>query len=370
MRKIFIVAGELSGDNIGQWYLKRQMSGDVFFEGIGGDGLQASGVKLYKRFEELNITGFIEVIKKLSFILRLLNEITIYIIDNDFTEIVLIDFPGFNLRLAGMLKKRLSTIKITYVSPPQMWCWGAWRIKKLKRVCDSVVVMYPFEAAWYAERGLKVTWFGSPVYDRMVPFMQQDIRPEKKIALLIGSRLHELERLFQLAAQVIRQLAARFPDFTFVIPVASSISSDFFYNQLDLAGLVPLKHRIKVIIDEAEKMKELASCCLALTKPGTITLEMGLLGVPMIIFFKTSRFNYFLARILVTVDFVGLPNLLLRENVCKEFLQKNCDATLLVNAATTIINQFETNDLAYYKSRNKLKELRLLLKSPKSDEKF
>lgn len=365
MKKLFILAGELSGDNIGQWYVQRYVSENDFCEGIGGDGLQAAGVNLYKRFEELNITGFLEVIKKLPFILRCLNEVATYIINNGFTEVILIDFPGYNLRLAGMLKKRLPTIQITYVSPPQLWCWGGWRIKKLKRVCDNVVVMYPFEVEWYAVRGLKVSWLGSPVYDRMAQFIKEDIFPEKKIALLIGSRPHELERLFPLAAEVIKKLSVKFPDFIFVIPMASSISSDFFQIQLDLAGLAALKNRIKIVTDEVEKMQELATCCLALTKPGTITLELGLLGVPMIIFFKTSRLNYFLARKLVTVDAVGLPNLLLKEKVCNEFLQANCTSTQLFDEAIRIINLFEQKDPAYCTLQNKLKRLRLLLKSPK-----
>src|SRR5579862_4614825 len=196
--KIFIVTGELSGDRVAAWYVAKQYTNfsptkipvyPVYIEAVGGDFLAAQGVTIFKRFESLNVVGIIEIIKHLPRLLKFLNILTHHIIQNDFQEVILVDFPGFNIRLAKYLKKLNKNIKITYLSPPQVWCWGQWRLKTLRRVCDDLVVMYPFEVAWYKQHAMQVRWIGSPVYDSLQKYFvtHEKTEEEKKnmIALMV-----------------------------------------------------------------------------------------------------------------------------------------------------------------------------------------
>ena len=363
MKKIFIVAGELSGDSIGKWYKEKYIHKDTYCEGVGGDFLEQSGVVLYKRFELLNITGVVEVIKKLPFIFAFLRELVLYIGQHEFSEVVLIDFPGFNVRLAQRLKKHCPLIKITYVSPPQLWCWGQWRLKKLQQVCDDIVVMYPFEQAWYYHRGVSVRWLGSPVYDRLSPYFDLTVTPQKKIALLPASRPQELVNLFPFCAQFIKQLVARIEGVTFVLPLAESLTVAMVEQQLIRTGLQNYRDKIQIVQHADEKMKALATCCVALTKPGTITLELALLGIPTIMFFKTSKLNYFLAKCVVHVNFMALPNLLASKPLYKEFVQEECTVDAMVDEAIKIIESLGQRYGYYQESRKNLLTMRSLLKT-------
>lgn len=373
MKKIFIVTGELSGDSTAAWYVKRLQSMhqgsagcDLQIHAIGGDNLQALGVTIFKRFEELNVVGIFEIFKHLPKILRILNELIEYIKTNGFDEVILVDFPGFNLRLAKKLKllklKSLnSKIKVTYLAPPQLWCWGAWRVNKLKKYCDNIIVLYPFEVEWYKQRGVVTQWLGNPVYDSLQQYFPLTENKEKLIALLPGSRRAELERFLPIFTNLVKNFTLRHPDVKFVIPLASSLPDDFIKQQLEKSGLNVYSNKLIFTRMEEDKFKRLSECCLAVTKPGTVTLELALLKIPAVMMFKISWLTYIFARPLVKVKYMSLPNLLLDFPLYKELVQSDCKVDLSLREMESLYLGFirKTND--YVMKMKKLDELRRLL---------
>jgi len=341
MKKIFFVAGELSGDIAGGWYVRKVLQNQGHeLEGIGGDHLAHAGVKIYERFENLNVVGVVEIVQHIPRLLTLMRKLVAHIINNDFNHVVLIDFPGFNLLLAKRLKRAKPNIKITYFCPPQLWCWGQWRLKTIKVFCDNVVVLYPFEVDWYKKRGVNAEWFGCPVYDRLQPYIAQ-LTPKKPcVALIPGSRHSEVATLFPIALQVAQRLEKLYPELTFVIPAASSVSHDLIVSQVKQFASVGLQAKINIVVDEEEKYHQLAQCCLALTKPGTITLELALLQVPTIMYFKTSWLTYLLAKPIVQVEHMALPNLLLSEPLYKEFVQGDCTIEKITDQAQQLYQSY------------------------------
>jgi lipid-A-disaccharide synthase len=363
MKKTFIVTGELSGDCTAAWYVKRLQAteSDLQIQAVGGDNLRALGVEIFKRFEELNVVGVFEIFRHLPKILRILNELVTHIKMGGFDEVVLVDFPGFNLRLAKKLKSLDPKIKVTYLAPPQLWCWGAWRVNKLKKYCDNLIVLYPFEVEWYKQRGVTAQWLGNPVYDSLQQYFHLAEHKERLIAILPGSRKSEIERFFPLFTAIVKKFTLHHPDVKFVLPLASSLSTDFIHQQLEKSGLKKFSHKLIFTKTENEKFEQLSKCCLAVTKPGTVTLELALLKIPAVMMFKISWLTYVFARPLVKVKYMSLPNLLLDFPLYKELVQSDCKVDLISREIENLYLGFvrKTND--YVMKMKKIDELRRLL---------
>lgn len=361
-KRIFIVTGELSGDKAAAWFVKKikeQYDEPIYFEAVGGNSLCECGVNIYKRFESLNVTGIVEIIWHLPRIFRLMHQIAAHIKNNNFDEVVLVDFPGFNLKLAQKLNSICPELKITYFCPPQLWCWGAWRIKKLKKYCNKVVVLYPFEVEWYTQRGLNVEWIGNPVFDNMKKYFALTEQKENLIALIPGSRISEIKRFIPLIGQVVKLFGLYHPDAKFILPVAESISEEFIRSELRKA--CSNHNKIKILRSEQEKFEQLSKCCLAITKPGTITLELALLKIPAVVFFKISWLTYIIGRPLVKAKFMSLPNILAGKEIYKEYIQGDCKAKNIFDYARRIYQGFTTPNIERKNILSDLNNIRTLL---------
>lgn len=331
MKKIFIMTGELSGDRLAAWYVHRLRATDpsVQIHAVGGDFLEQEGVTIVERFETLNVVGLTEIVAHLPHILRSLQRIANYIMEQQFDEVILVDFPGFNLRLARLLTRlRVKSAGtkpiITYLSPPQLWVWGAWRVRSLKQYCNNVIVMYPFEVSWYARCGVTATWIGNPVYDHVASYRTPIKKFEPRIALIPGSRRSEIERLLPLFLSAAAVVHMRYPAVRFVLPVARSITVEQLEKLVKRHRLQSIWQQVDLVREEDEKYKALARCAMAISKPGTVTLELALLRVPAVVVFKISWFTYLLARPLVKVKHMALPNLLLKKSIFPEIIQYGC----------------------------------------------
>ncbi len=366
-KKIFILAGEASGDALAGWYVDSLYAKNnrIEIQGIGGKALEKKGVSLYKRLDELNVTGVVEIIRHIPRLLSIMNQLIDYLINAKFDELVVIDFPGFNLALIKRLKKRTPQILITYLSPPQLWCWGGWRIHKLKRYTDRIIVLYPFEKKWYGERGVVVEWLATPVYEQLKPYIKKSYDKKNMIAVVPGSRASEVERFMPLFARVIKDLAHSYSELQFVIPCATTFSLKEMKQLACQAGLEQMLHRICFVQDDEKKYQLLAQCCCALTKPGTVSLELALLNVPGVIAFKISWLTYFIARPFVRVSFMGLPNLFLGKEIYKEFIQNECDNIRLAQAMEKLYASFRANTVFYQKISAQLKEVVSLFQEAK-----
>ncbi len=363
MKKIFVVAGELSGDRTAAWYINKikPEHGTIHFEGVGGDFLASTGAVLFERFEQLNVTGLFEIITQLPRLLRIMNNIVNRVIEQQFDEVILVDFPGFNLRLAAKLKQRLPNIKITYVAPPQLWCWGAWRVKKIRMFFNDVVVLYPFEVAWYKQHGVTAQWIGCPTYDAVEQYINLAATKKPVVALMPGSRLSEIERLLPLITDVAKQLHHKYPHLSFVMPLAQSLPTNLVENSIQKNGLLPADFPLALVRAEDEKYKVLGECCLAITKPGTVTLELALLGVPALVFFKISSSTYWLARCLAHVAYMALPNLLLGKTVYPEFIQQRCTPYEIMREADNLLASYFGDNVLYNERVASLDPLRKML---------
>lgn len=365
MKKVFIIAGELSGDRTAAWYLqkRKQQSSALYWEGVGGDFMQREGVKLVERLEALNLVGGVEIVKHLPRILKFMRWLVAYIVHEKFDEIVLVDFPGFNMRLAALLKKKMPGITVTYVAPPQLWCWGAWRVKKLKKLGANLVVLYPFEVSWYKQRGIDACWLGCPVYDALESFLRQDVPKQPLVALMPGSREGEIVRLLPLLIDVATVLHQKYPQIRFIIPVAASLAPTFMAQQLGGLASKIQKLPVTFIVDDNKKYEVLSSCCLAITKPGTVTLELALLKIPAVVFFKISWITYAIARCVAQVTEMALPNLLLNKIVYPECIQRRCTVEQIVKHADVIINSYLGDRSVYQSIEASLEPLRTMLRS-------
>lgn len=365
MKKIFIVAGELSGDKTAAWYVNRLKQSDVYYEAVGGDYLQQAGAHIFERFEKLNVVGIVEIVRHVRRLLAFLKKIVDHVVEQQFDEVVLVDFPGFNLRLAKKLKKRCPDIKITYLSPPQLWCWGAWRIKTIRRYCDQVVVLYPFEVAWYEARSVKAVWLGCPIYDRVQPYFESMQAKKPHVALIAGSRSSELATLFPIVADVAARLAQQFPEMKFVIPQAESLAMSDICAAIDRSALKNYKTRVTVV-PGSESLAALSSCSLAISKPGTITLELALLNIPTVVLFKISWLSYLLGRMVVKVKNMALPNLLSADMICKEFIQQDCQPAVIAQYAAHLYKKSVRANYAHPQHDQVFGALRQQLARPQS----
>ena len=351
MSKVFVVAGETSGDLVGSWFVRNKMSNmlpDVtHIEGVGGEALAAAGVKLYRSYSDLNLVGLFEIIKKLPEIFRIMRELTEHIIAENFTHVILVDFPGFNLRLAKRLKQCNPAIKIIYLSPPQLWCWGLWKLKALQGVSDELVVLFPFEVMWYKQHGITVQYLGNPVFDRLLPAMHQPHEQLFRLGVFPGSRQQEVELFVPVLSEVIAQLVKQFPTLEIMVFEAPHI------NKQLLAPLLAVAPGQVKLVAPANRVAMMQSCVVALTKAGTVTLELGLLRVPTVIFYKAHWLTYWLAKKLVSIDRMGLPNIIAKQDLMPEFIQQDCTPINLVAAVNAVLALWQKNGVAYLQEREK-----------------
>lgn len=355
-KKVFLLAGEASGDVLGVWYLAQQRRRDaaglsrmagVEYHGIGGPQMAAAGVSLVRSFDELQVVGVAEIIRHLPRLLRLQREVVQHILTEGYDEVVLIDFPGFNLRVLRDLKKKMPTLPITLLSPPQMWVWGAWRVKKVA-LADTVIVLYPFEVEWYKKRGVNAEWWGSPVVQRLEKVIGAvPEKKEKMIAVLPGSRPQELKQLMRYYAPALRSLSHTDSSLKIVFLLAPSLNREMIKAALKPYMVGSWGCEVRFVVDEQEKYRVMAHSMCALTKPGTNTLELALLGVPAVVVYKTSWLTYWLARMVVQVPSMTLPNLLTGKKMYTELLQSDCTPEAIAAKLHALVREYEENKQVY-----------------------
>ena len=313
--KYYIIAGEASGDLHGSNLIKElhKLDSNASIRCWGGDKMEAAGATLVKHYRDLAFMGFIEVVKNLPTIFRNLadckKDISVYKPD----ALILVDYPGFNLRIAEWARKE--GLKIIYYISPQVWAWKENRVKKIKRDVDKMLVILPFEKEFYKKWDFEVEYVGHPLVEVINDFRnkEQEIRNKelesKIIALLPGSRRQEI--LIKLP--VMLQVAAHFPHYKFVVAKAPGLPSEF-YDEL----LKPYNNVSSV----ADKTYELLNNAVAaLVTSGTATLETALFAVPEVICYKGSSISYQIAKRLINIKFIGLVNLIMDKEVVKELIQ-------------------------------------------------
>ena len=317
--RYYIIAGEASGDlhasNLIREILNLEPASE--FRAWGGDLMRAEGAELVRHYRDLAFMGFTEVIKNLRTIFRNIDFCKKDILKYKPDVLILVDYPGFNLRISEFAKKQ--GIRVFYYISPQVWAWKESRVKKIKRDVERMFVILPFEKDFYKKFGMETDFVGHPLLDaieqkrNMFPnraeFLSRHTLPDKPlIALLPGSRKQEIETILPIMLSVIKD----FPNYQFVIARAPSLPTDFYKNIIGSTG---------VPIIEGNTYELLSISEAALVTSGTATLETALLGVPEVVCYKGGRISYLIARSLVKVEYISLVNLIMEKEVVKELIQ-------------------------------------------------
>lgn len=335
-RRVMIIAGEASGDLHGSGVVRELKRLDPSLEilGVGGDRMRQEGMELIYHIRELSFMGFLEVVKHLPVIRSVERTLTTLLDLRRPDVLVLIDYPGFNIRFARIAKKR--GIKVVYYISPQVWAWHRSRVKKMKTVVDKMLVIFPFEEEFYRREGIDVEFVGHPLLevletglDRTGFFKRFGIPPEKKIlALIPGSRTQEIHNNFPVMLGVARRLRQEF-DLEVAISVAPTLDQHFFKGMFDVSGFHLIKHAAYELMENAH---------FALVTSGTATLETACFRTPMFVVYKTSWFTYLLGRLLVSVKNIGLVNIVAGKQVVPEFIQHRANVETMTRAARALLN--------------------------------
>ncbi|WP_262494853.1 lipid-A-disaccharide synthase [Brumimicrobium mesophilum] len=327
VRKLYIITGEASGDLHASNLMKAILQKDetIDFRYWGGDNMSAVVGKPVKHISELAFMGFIEVVMNLRTILSNINFCKKDILEYKPDALVLVDYPGFNLRIAKWAKEQ--GIPVIYYISPQIWAWKQNRVHTIKKVVDKMLVILPFEKDFYGKFGMDVTFVGNPLLDAVEQFRAKsdkvdlyakhglDKRPV--IALLPGSRKQEINTKLPI---MLESLSA-FNNYQFVIAGAPALPASFYEPFLKNSKNVHLIH--------GETYDLLSIATAALVTSGTATLETALFEVPEVVCYKGSSISYQIAKRLIKVDYISLVNLILQKEAVKELIQNECNSKLI-----------------------------------------
>ena len=348
-KSILLIAGEASGDTLAAELVcslkkKAEQNGEtISFNGAGGPRMAAAGVKLEFDLAAHAVVGIIEVLKNYGKFKGFFDQLLKLALDTRPDAIILIDYPGFNLRYAKKLRSLIAkqadplwNPKIVYYVSPQIWAWHESRVHGIARDIDLMLSIFPFEKKWYAERvpQFRVEFVGHPLVDRFstVKEKQADPLQRNEVLLLPGSRQRELRKHLPVLIEAARGLC----DGSGLVPrlvVPDQRMADLAAGILEESIPLPsLQVQIGGLADALGKART------AIAASGTVTMECGWFGVPTVVMYKTSWSTYWLARWLIKVKFLAMPNLLAGERVFPEFVQHEATAANLIAAATPFLS--------------------------------
>lgn len=336
---LLIVAGEVSGDMHAALLLqalRRHIPGVSAF-GVGGDRLRAAGMDILYDVRDTGVMGFTDVVRRLGFFRRMFRDLTDRARDRRPDAVLLVDYPGFNLRFAA--EARALGLKVIYYICPQVWAWNRRRIPRMAAVVDRLLAIFPFEPAVFAGTGLKVDFVGHPLVDEIRESLDEPLQPlpwegEPKIALLPGSRDQEIARLLPALCEAACLIEAQRPTASFMI---ATPSADKGSSVRALLARLPRRPARLTVIDGGMR-QVLRQARAALVKSGTGTLEAALIGCPAAIVYKTSPLTYWLGRMVVSVDHIGIANVIADRRICPELLQHEATPSAMAAALLPLID--------------------------------
>ena len=364
-KRIMIVAGEASGDLHGSNLVKEALRKNpgLSFIGMGGPKMREAGVKTLADSSEMGVVGLIEVISHFPVIYRAFSTLKRIIRADPPDLLILIDYPDFNLHLAKVAKK--AGVRVLYYISPQIWAWRVGRVKKIAKLVDRMAVVFPFEVPFYEKGGVPVTFVGHPLVDIVHPTMTRaeaqssfGLDPARRtVGLFPGSRKGEIRNLSATILEAATLLKKHFPDLQFILPLASSLTSE------DIAPLLKSSSLDIRVIEE--KVYDVMQVCDAIiTVSGTVTLEAALMGVPMVIIYRVSPLTYAVGKRLIKVDHIGICNIVAGERVVRELLQDDAEPAWIAAEIARILTD---NDYAQ-EMRAKLAGIRAKLGSSGASE--
>ena len=359
-KKIFISCGEMSGDLHASYIVEemRKKDENIEFFGVVGDKSIKAGVKAVNHIKNNDVMGFVEALKKYRYFTKKAHEYLQFIRENEVETVIFVDFGGFNLKFFELLKKKilkkeLQNLRMIYYIPPKVWAWGKGRIKKLRKL-DDVIVIFPFEKRYYDEslkkdesKGLKVEYFGNPFVDKY----DFSDKLGEKILLLPGSRRQEIEKFLPVIIELVRNEKVK--NEKFLMKLASEEHKKYIREFEEKYKIDVLKiPNLEITFDEIKNIRK--DCKYAIATSGTVTFEISLMGLPVIVVYKTSAINAFIARHIVKIKYITLTNLNANKEIFKELLQEDFSVEKLLEEMEIMEKNKKNTVLELKKEREKL----------------
>ena len=324
--KYFIIAGEASGDLHGSRLIAelKHRDSDAQFCFLGGDKMsEAANCTPVVHYRDMAFMGFVNVLLNINKIYHLRKVAQRELLRFQPDKVILIDYPGFNLRFAKFVKQNMPSVELIYYIAPKLWAWKEYRIKSIKRYVDRMFTIFPFETEWFGSRGYKVEYVGNPSVDSVAAFMQEEFdetrfRADNEldgrpiVALLPGSRRQEIRSCLPIMAQ----LASLYPDYQFVVAAAPSVESEFYKSVVG-------DNAVKILYGATYSLLRVARA--AVVNSGTATLETALFRVPQVVVYKVfgGRLAMLLKPLLIKTPWVSLVNIIAQREVVTELLAHN-----------------------------------------------
>ncbi len=291
---------------------------------VGGDGIR-------DWIAEAAVVGVWEVVKKYGYFKEQFDIVAEEIATRQPEAVVLIDYPGFNLRMAKEIRKRGIKTKIIYYISPQVWAWNRRRIPKMAKILDLMICIFPFEKALYEESGLRTEFAGHPMVDRLSPLRDSVERDLSLVALLPGSREREVSKIFPILLAAASRMREARPDLKFAAAAASDSGAELMRSMM-----MPSDEFCEVRVGNAYEL--MAEACCGAVASGTATLEAAFLGLPYCLVYKVSPATYLAARALMKVDYLGMANILGQREVVREFLQSEATPGAIADELLRLTN--------------------------------
>ena len=365
MKKIFILTGEPSGDKLASKVISKikNSRADIEYLSVGGEHLKALGIKSLYDLKEITYLGFTRVILNIFKIKRKINDTVKEILKFKPDILFSVDSPDFTLRVAKEVKKIDPSIKTIHFVAPQVWVWREQRVKQLKSFLDHILLLFPFEKKYFDKEGIQSTFTGHPLLEEQEKSkvdISQIIKDNKKIfSIYPGSRLSEINVLTPILFEFVKKMNEKYKDLFFVFHSTS--------EHVQLIQNLLLKQGFKncgAIGDEKIKSHILKSSIFAVSKSGTISLEICNAKVPSIIIYKMGMINFFIVKMLVKVKFANIINIAAKEEIIPELLQSKCNPANIYNTVDKLLSNKSTLEKQVIKTQEIIRNF----KTEKSSE--
>ncbi|MGH8095506.1 MAG: lipid-A-disaccharide synthase [Chthoniobacterales bacterium] len=335
--KLYFVAGEASGDNHGAALIEslRLLQPDVSLSGRGGPRMKAlAGDQFRDWSDEAGVVGLWEVLKSYGYFRREFARTLEEVREAKPDAVVLIDYPGFNLRLARALHQSSLGGKIIYYISPQVWAWNRSRIPKMARWLDLMLCIFPFEVDLYEKSGLRTTFVGHPMIENLAAKRIDAPRDPNLVGLFPGSRAREVRQLMPVLLEVMRALCAERPELRFEIAAASENLATMIRRDLPEAG--GSLGRVEVVVGQAASTMQRSAA--GVVASGTATLEAAFFRLPFVLIYKVASLTYLAGRMLIQVKHLGMPNVLANREIVPEFIQGKAQPVVIAREVLSLLD--------------------------------
>ena len=347
--RIYLSTGDTSAEPHALGFINacKKINPECEFSVMGGEILSDGGVEIAFDSTEIKVMGFVAIIKHLPKIRKIFHNVLQYIDKNKPDVVVLVDYPGFHLRLAKAIKKKHPDIPIVYYITPQVWAWHQSRVKIIQKYIDWAMCILPFEEKWFIQHGVKAQYVGSPVLDGVRDVdcvkLKNDLgisEGKKVVSIFAGSRRKEIEYILKPMLGAVELVKKELSEVEFILSVAPGMKANLY----EVAGEIP----DYIYTVEGRSHEILAGSDFVLAKSGTTTLEAALLGVPMLVAYRgdwlSAKLAFFIKKNWTNIKYISLPNIIAGKEIVPELLQDNCSETVMAKYAINVLSDTEMSD--------------------------